>query len=390
MQPSEQEDCERNQRSTVGHEPGSRRLWWQLRVWYGMTARAWFSLLWRNRFAVAPSRLGICAVASCFSLMNSGLAWIQWAFLSRRIDRVALRDDPIFVLGHWRSGTTLLHELLALDPDHHSPSTYACLAPEHFLVSEKMLGPLLRFLLPRTRSQDDVAVGLNQPQEDEWAICTLGLPTPYQAIAFSRRLNQAQQYFDLESLQPQLGERWVTRWMRFLKAVAWQMPGKRLILKSPLHTARIPLLLAKFPKARFIHLKRNPQDVCASTMRLWRRLAEDEGLQGVDSDAIEAFVLENYQQLFQNYVAHASAIPHDRLYELRYEELVSDPVAAVRKLYEYWQLDFVGVSPLLADYVSKIANFRTASYPPSLRAPCVDSQFGGASDERFDRVERVA
>jgi omega-hydroxy-beta-dihydromenaquinone-9 sulfotransferase len=372
MQPDDQGKC----------EIGSRRKWWQLRVWYGMTAAAWFSLLWRNRFSVAPSRLGICAVATGMSLFNSLLAWAQWALFSRRVERVALREDPIFVLGHWRSGTTLLHELLTLDPDHHSPSTYACLAPKHFLVSEKMLGWCLRFFLPSTRSQDDVAVGLAQPQEDEWAICTLGLPTLYQAVAFSGRLEQAQKYFILEDLQPLMREKWIACWMRFLKAVALQSRHKRLVLKSPLHTARIAMLLSKFPQAHFVHIARDPHAVHASTLRLWRRLAEDESLQAVDADAIEAFVQQNYEQLSDSYEVQASAIPPDRLYELRYEELVFDPIAAMRKLYEHWQLDDAGVNPLWVDYVKKMATFRTAKYPPLRGAPGGDIQLGDASNER--------
>lgn len=382
MQPDDQVHGVQDHQQTVGNEPGSRRLWWQLRVWYGMTATAWFRLLWRNRFAVAPSRLGIVAVATTMSLFNSLLAFAQWALFSRRIKRMVLRDDPIFVLGHWRSGTTLLHELLALDPDHHVASTYACLAPEHFLVSEKLLGWCLRFFLPQTRSQDDVTVGLAQPQEDEWAICTLGLPTLYQAVAFSGRLERTREFFDLESLPPRLRESWIARWLQFLKAVSLPAPAKRLVLKSPLHTARISMLLNKFPNARFVHIARESHSVHASTMRLWRRLAEDEGLQSADAEALETFVRQNYAQLNGSYESQASAIPAGQLYELRYEKLVANPVATMQKLYNDWQLDDAQVSPLWADYINKRANFRTAKYPSSLCPPSGKIQLGGGSNER--------
>ncbi len=101
----------------------------------GCACRGWFSLLARNRFASLPVRIAMAVLIAALSLVN-GLLWlIQTMPVGRKIDRTKIEHDPIFVIGHWRSGTTLLHELLVRDPRHTYPDTYACFAPNHFLVS---------------------------------------------------------------------------------------------------------------------------------------------------------------------------------------------------------------------------------------------------------------
>ena len=341
---------------------GEKRRWWQFRVWHGMTARAWFRLLAENRFAVAPARYYLLALVSLTSLFNSVFALLQTAIFGRRIERTPLRQDPIIILGHWRSGTTLLHELLSLDPRHHFPTTYACFAPHHFLVSGRLVRRWLRFLMPRRRSQDDVRLDLDGPQEDEWAICAMGLPSPYRAAGFPNQLPPAE-YLTLRQVAPRDIERWKRQWRSFLKAVCLPAPDKRLVLKSPLHTARVPILLELFPDARFVHIVRDPREVYPSTRRLWRRLAEDEGLQIPRPAAFEDFVLENYVQMYRSYEHDARLIPPDRLCEIRYEQLVRDPLGTVRRLYQQLQLgDPDNLPAALAEFVGKMAGFQTNTY----------------------------
>ena len=88
------------------------------------------------------------------------------------------------MIGHWRSGTTLLHELLVRDPRHTYPDTYACFAPNHFLVSGWWMKPCLKVLLPSQRPIDNMPAGWDHPQEDEFALCNMGVPSPYLTIIF--------------------------------------------------------------------------------------------------------------------------------------------------------------------------------------------------------------
>lgn len=325
-----------------------------------MTVRAWLTMLLRNGFRIAPRRWYLVLLITAASVVNSTLALVQRLALGRRIDRTELPPDPLFILGHWRSGTTLLHELLGLDARHACPSTYACLAPSHFLISQRLLAPWLRWLLPARRSQDDVVVGFEQAQEDEWALCALGLPSLYQTAAFPNRDAHDWQYADLEGLVPAVRRRWISAWTRLLRCVALGAPGKRLVIKSPLHLARIEAALEVFPDARFVHIVREPQAVFASTLRLWQRLAEDEGLQAPQADRLRPFVLENYVRAYESFERQCSRIPPGRLCQVRYEDLVADPVGQVRRIYEHLDLGgFDAVRPMLEMRALQAAGFRT-------------------------------
>src|SRR5690606_26880326 len=115
---------------------------------------------------------------------NAVMGLIQNWIWGRRLRSCSLHGPPIFIIGHWRSGTTLLHELLVLDERLSSPSTFQCFAPHHFLLTEWFFRGFCRWLLPGQRPMDNMAAGWDRPQEDEFALVNLGLPSPYRRIAF--------------------------------------------------------------------------------------------------------------------------------------------------------------------------------------------------------------
>lgn len=144
------------------------------RTWQGMTASSWFRILARNQFAVSPARIPFAIEASIDSIFSSILSVSQDLIFARRIDGSVLGKPPIFIIGHWRTGTTYLHELINLDDRFTTPTALECFAVAHFLVS----GPLLRLFssfLPSKRPMDDVLVSWDSPQEDEFALLNLGL-----------------------------------------------------------------------------------------------------------------------------------------------------------------------------------------------------------------------
>ncbi|HVA85305.1 MAG TPA: sulfotransferase, partial [Candidatus Saccharimonadales bacterium] len=103
--------------------------WYVARMWYGMRFTTWARLLWRNHFRVSPNRVPVVIVtATVLSAINSLLAPVERLIFGRRIAATRV-EAPIFIIGHWRSGTTLLHELLALDDRFGYPTTYQCFAP---------------------------------------------------------------------------------------------------------------------------------------------------------------------------------------------------------------------------------------------------------------------
>ena len=269
--------------------------------------------------------------------------------------------DPIFIVGHWRSGTTYLHELMSCDPRLASPTTFQCFAANHFLITESWLPKIVWFLMPSKRPMDNVKTGWNLPQEDEFALCALGVPSPYLRIAFPNEPQDYLDYLDLNLSADELAA-WQTQLQRFLKSltIAHQ---KRLILKSPTHTSRIATLAKMFPKARFLHIVRDPRSVYPSTMKLWRVLDEAQGLQIPNHENLKAYVLKAFVRMYQAFEQQRTELDEHQIFDVRYEDLVRAPVDTLREAYQSLALgDFEQVEPALKRMTDRQRDYRTNQY----------------------------
>jgi omega-hydroxy-beta-dihydromenaquinone-9 sulfotransferase len=341
---------------------------WTFKLWNGGDFFGWVRLLIHNRFAVGLCCLHSLVFISISTLSNTALRYLQELIWGRRLRETQIAHAPLFIIGHWRTGTTLLHELLTLDPRHTYPTTYECFFPNHFLLTEWCYSRVLRLLLPSMRPMDNMSMAWNSPQEDEFALCNLGQLSPYLTIAFPNR-QQYPEYFDLESVPPKALERWKQYFLRFLKQVTVRNP-KRIVLKSPTHTYRIKVLLELFPDARFVHIVRNPYVVFPSTVHLWHSLYSHQGLQHPAFEGLEDYVFDNFLHMYEKLEEARPLVDSSRFYELRYEDLVRDPITQVCAIYEHLELgDFAQVLPKLKQYVANTADYKTNRYelPPELR-----------------------
>jgi omega-hydroxy-beta-dihydromenaquinone-9 sulfotransferase len=346
----------------TGKTPAGKKRVWAPRMWEGCDFFAWFRLLVRNRFAVHWSYLYIAVVVTFVSVFHTLLRFIQDALYGERIRRTPIRHPPLFILGHWRTGTTLLHELLILDERHGHPTTYECLAPNHFLLSEGVITRWLAFLMPSRRPMDNMAAGFDRPQEDEFALCMLGQPSPYLTIAFPNRPPQDQEYLDLEGVPPRALASWKQTFYRFLQQITVKDP-RRLVLKSPPHTCRIKVLRELFPDALFVHIVRDPYVVFPSTVNLWKSLYRTHGLQPPTFAGLEEQVYQTFLRMHDRLEETRGLIDPKRFYELRYEDLVRDPVGQLRALYEHLGLaGFERVLPRLQSYLASVAGYETNRY----------------------------
>ncbi len=342
---------------------------WAPRMWEGCDFFGWLRLLVRNRFAVAPRYLYIAAIVTVVSFCHTLLRVVEEAVYGSRVRRTAFPEPPLFIVGHWRTGTTLLHELLILDERHTFPTTYECLDSNHFLLTEGWLPRLLPFLMPSRRPMDNMAAGWDRPQEDEFALCMLGLPSPYLTIAFPNHPPQGQEALDLDGLSPRARRRWGRTLIHFLRRITYLRPG-RLILKSPTHSCRIPHLLRLFPDARFVHIVRDPYVVFPSTVNLWKSLYETHGLQVPTFAGLDEHVFRTFSHLYEKLEEGKRLLGPGRFHEVRYEDLVRDPVGEMRKLYEQLGLGgFEELRPRLERYLAGTRDYRTNRYtlPPAVR-----------------------
>ncbi len=325
----------------------------------------WWRLLASNGFRVAPSRLYIALGVSIFCPFNDVLAAIQAILFGKKIAETKVSEDPIFILGHWRSGTTLLHELMGVDARFASPSTYQCFAASHFLVSEWAFVRFGNFLIPNKRPMDEMEAGWTLPQEDEFALMNLGAPTPYLRIAFPQSPPPSIEFLDMKSVDPQALQTWRDKLTWFIRALTVRHPNKRLIMKSPPHTGRVEELLKLYPKAKFIHLTRDPRKLFYSTVRLWNSLDEVQGLQRPTATAdLHEYVWSCFTRMYDAFEAQRECIPRGQLIEMRYEDLVAAPFESIQKIYEQLDLgNFESVKEPLTKRLENHSKYRTNSHP---------------------------
>lgn len=344
------------------NQNGARKQRWAPKLWLGADFFGFLRLLVRNGFAIGPRQLHWLLPILVVTFRNTCLGYLQTLVWGKRVKEAKIIHDPLFIIGHWRSGTTWLHELLTLDPRHNYPTTYQCFFPTHFLLTEWYLARWLRFLLPDVRPADNVRLGWDRPQEDEFALCHLGRPSPYLTTAFPNRPPQYPEYFDLENLSPQALMQWKQCFLRFLKQITVR-DQRRIVLKSPTHTYRIKVLLDLFPQAQFVHIVRNPYVVFPSTVNLWRSLYLSQGLQTPTCEGLDDYVFDNFTHMFRKLEEVRPLLDSSRFYELRYEDLVQDPIGQMHNIYKNLDLgDFASVLPTLKQYLTDTADYATNHY----------------------------
>jgi len=317
----------------------------------------WLRLLRDNRFSVSPAYFVRAASASASILANSCIAQFERMRYGADVEKTTVKA-PLFILGHWRSGTTYLHKLLALDERFAFPNLYQVSLPHIFLSTETAATRLTRFQLPRTRPFDNVRQTWEMPYEDEIATAMLTLRSPYLCGLFPHSTESYDRYLTFRDVAPQEIDEWRTGLLLFLKKLTWKYQ-RPLVLKSPPHTCRIRLLLDLFPDARFVHVHRNPYTVFQSTMHLIERGFPLIRFQRSDQVDWEARTLRVYREMYERFFEERSLIPDGHLHEVCFEEVERDPIGQMRNIYEALTLPgFGNVESRLQDYVDSIAGYK--------------------------------
>jgi hypothetical protein len=341
----------------------------------GITLGEWVSLLRENGFAIAPSCLLRAASVTMLSIPNTFTCWLENARFRRQWEQVEI-PPPLFVLGHYRSGTTHLHNLLAVDPRFGYLNVYQASYPDSFLLTERFGSRFFDFFLPGTRQFDNVPLGFDVPYEEEIAMTNATRLTPYMSVVFPRRRSHYDRFLTFEQATPDELARWRAGLLRLLQKVTLKT-GKPLVLKSPPHTCRIKLLLEMFPNAKFVHIHRDPYVVIQSTMHLIRVGLEWVRLQSAESVDWTERALSQWREMYDVYFAERSLIPAGNLHEIAFADLERDPLGELRRMYAALGLPPFGeVEPQMKEYLASLAGYQKNKFdalPADLKARIADT-----------------
>jgi len=333
----------------------------------GITFGHWLRLLAENKFQISPAYLHRVAFITLASLSNSGFAAYENLRYKRKIEQTKLSQDPLFVLGHWRSGTTLLHDLLAQDVEQFSfANTYQVVNPLTFLTTEKTTTKLLAGLLPSTRPMDNMALKFSSPQEDEFAPLLMSLLSVYMGISFPKNTEHYEKYLSFKQASASERERWSKAFLFFCKKLSLSDNSKSLLLKSPPHTARIKMILDIFPKARFVHIHRDPHRVFKSQQHFFDTACWYTYLQRPDLNVIDEGILTRYNSMFDAFFEDVKLIPKGQFHEIRFEDLERNPITEMEKTYSSLNLNNFGrFKPKLQSYVESLSGYQKNAFKPT-------------------------
>jgi hypothetical protein len=262
-----------------------------------------------------------------------------------------LPTDPIFIVGHWRTGSTYLHKLMSLDPSLAAPSLYQTSLPEGFVTARPYYAPIMKRLIGKFRPFDNMKAGIDEPQECEFALFRMCSESPLKKLMFPASDKYFLLHPDLSFFpEPSKALRWERSLDDFYTKLSW-FNQKQLVLKNPFHSMRIAYLNKKFPQARFIHIYRDPMEVIPSTIRMWTVVGKQNSMNNRWKPPQISEVTSFYCRMMQEIKSQLAEIPDSRKTEISYDELVSAPVATLQKAYQSINMDF------LPEFEQQLASF---------------------------------
>ena len=305
----------------------------------GITLKHLFRLLHRNKISCHPKylfRLFFLFQSACWSSL---FALIDKTRFSKSLETIEKIPAPIFIIGHWRTGTTLLHKIMSLDPNLKAPTLFDVAIPDGFLSSYKFYKPILQFMVSKHRPMDMVKMGIDEPQEDEYAIFRMTDFSPLERLIFP----ESAAFFlkNCDSFLP-MGEKkmeWEKALLLFFKKLFY-LSGKTIVSKNPFNSLRINELRKIFPEARFIHIYRHPFNVIPSTINMFTIVQQQNCLNKNGAKPTIAEVSEVFGNIMTVIRRDLSCLPKESYHEIKFEDFESDPIQSLKSLYQSLKFEF--------------------------------------------------
>ncbi len=288
-------------------------------------------IIFRNGLGFRPIYILRLIALIPTSLLSELFSVVEKQKYGKEPERTTIVKPPVFIIGHWRSGTTFLHQLLFLDSQFTAPTVIQTVIPEHFLFSTKYWVPVLKKAMPQKRPMDEVEMRPLDPMEDEWALLRLGAPSvpmlklffPSPGIGF---YSSTDEYIPTgKSLI-----KWKKSILLFLNKITF-LTNKQIILKNPYHTPRISLLANLFPGAKFIHIVRHPYKIVPSAINMWNIVSAENAFKGGWKEPTTEETAKSVNDFWISVSENKAKLSQGSFSEVRYEDLEKDPVGEIKK-----------------------------------------------------------
>lgn len=243
-------------------------------------------------------------------------------------------DDPVFIIGLPRTGTTHLHGLVSQDPANRAPATWEVMFPAARMGTAAEID--------RARAQTSTRLDwANRLAPEFMSIHPIAPDLPQECIAITAQAFMSIQFHTthnvpsyqdwFEEADQTLGWNFHRRLLQHLQA---KRPGTRWVLKAPGHLFALEGLLKRYPKARIIHTHRDPLRVMASMAShatVLRRAFSDRA----DPKQIAVDWADRWARALDKFLAVRDRAPAEQFLDIDYDSIEKDPIATVERVYEF-------------------------------------------------------
>ncbi len=351
--------------------------------------------------AVAPQKYPKLLLFYAKALSAGLMGSIERLAYRRKLTRYQPKYPPLFVLGHWRSGTSFLQSLIGSAPGYVHYNKFQTIFPDSFLLTRHSLKPFINYLFSRSpiaRSWKD-GLSHNFDSLDTASEIEVALINQMQRHSFHWGQvfpKSGTYYFDRYLFMDGISASEFRQWQRSVrhlnKKVNFTEPESRLVVKNPGDTARMRYLLELYPDAKFIFIHREPYDVFYSNIKLWQRILSNLSVQPVGEGQVRNNIRYIYRRVHENYLADRKLARPGQLAEIAYEDFRLDPVGTLGSVFEALQLPgFAENEPYYREYAGG-KPFSPATYdyePEEIRR--LHSEWGPVMQQLgYDRSNRTS
>lgn len=246
-----------------------------------------------------------------------------------------LEHDPVFILGHWRSGTTFVHNVFSCDKHFGYNTTYQTVFPHLMMFGQGFFKKSMSWLMPDKRPTDNMELAVDLPQEEEFALANMMPYTYYNFWFLPKYMHEyCDKYLTFEKITPEELKVFEEIFIKLIKISLWNTGGTQFLSKNPPHTGRVKELVKMFPNAKFIYLMRNPYTVFESTRSFFTNTIQPLKLEDISNEELEKNILEIYAKLYKRYEADKVFIPKENLVEIKFEDFEANASDLTKDIYQ--------------------------------------------------------
>lgn len=264
---------------------------------------------------------------------QSRLEWVEQQKRTPAAFDVALKP-PIIVVGAPRSGTTIMHRMLAADPANQAIPMWRLVKPfAPFKGKDKRLSGMIRDmklmqqLRPQLAMKHDIS-----PEKPEECIMVQGMS--FNSLLFYA---SAPVYSYLDWYQTADRFKMYEEYASMLHWYQYQ-DERRLTMKSPPHAADLSELLAAVPNALIVQTHRDPVKVINSANSLFHTLHSFQ-MDPYDLNKMVETNLNQMENIYEKNMEKRKVLDHN-ICDVDYRELVKDPIGTTKKVYAHFGLEW--------------------------------------------------